>query len=61
VTLNADHTFGKRRRLLFFPNRATPDLALDEYRERSRHITVGITLKQTFGGGGGAKVAAKGK
>jgi len=61
VTLNADHTFGKRRRLLFFPNRATPDLALDEYRERSRHITVGITLKRTFGGGGGTKVAAKGK
>jgi hypothetical protein len=61
VTLNADHTFGKRRRLLFFPNRATPDLALDEFRERDRHITVGITLKQTFGGGTGTKVAAKGK
>jgi len=59
VTLNADHVFGKRRRLLFFPNRATPDLALDEFRERSRHITLGITLKQTFGGAGGTKVASK--
>jgi hypothetical protein len=55
VTINADHVFGKRRRLLFFPNRADPELALDEFRERDRHYTFGITLKQTFGSGGGAK------
>jgi len=56
VTLNADHTFGKRVRLLSFPNRAQPDLSLREYRERDRHITLGVTIKQTFGSsGGGAK------
>ncbi|MFL6783321.1 MAG: TonB-dependent receptor plug domain-containing protein [Sphingomicrobium sp.] len=55
VTLNADHTFGKRRRLLFFPNRAEPQLALDEFRERDRHYTIGITVKQTFGSSGAAK------
>ncbi|HEX6740166.1 MAG TPA: TonB-dependent receptor [Sphingomicrobium sp.] len=59
VTLNADHTFGKRRRLLFFPNRAEPGLALNEFRERDRHLTFGITVKQTFGSGGGTKVAKK--
>jgi len=59
VTLNVDHTFGKRNRLLFRPNRADPSLIINEFRERDQHISVGLTLKQTFGSGGGAKVAKK--
>jgi hypothetical protein len=55
LTLDVDHVFGKRHRLLFFPNRAQPDLVLDEFRERDRHLGVGLTLKQSFGGGGVAK------
>jgi len=55
LTLSADHTFGKRNRLLFFPNRAQPDEVINEYRERDQHISVGLTLKQSFGGGGAAK------
>jgi hypothetical protein len=59
VTLNVDHVFGKRNRLLFRPNRADPSLVINEYRERDQHISVGLTLKQTFGGGGTTKVAKK--
>jgi len=59
VTFNVDHVFGKRNRLLFRPNRADPSLIINEFRERDQHISVGLTLKQTFGSGGGAKVAKK--
>jgi hypothetical protein len=59
VTLNVDHVFGKRNRLLFRPNRADPSLIINEFRERDQHISVGLTLKQTFGSSGGAKVAKK--
>jgi len=59
VTLNVDHVFGKRNRLLFRPNRADPSLIINEFRERDQHISVGLTLKQTFGSGGGTKVAKK--
>ena len=59
VTLNVDHTFGKRNRLLFRPNRAEPDTVINEFRERDQHISIGLTLKQTFGGAGGTKVAKK--
>jgi len=61
LTLNLDHTFGKRRRLLFFPNRAEPETVIDEFRERDQHISVGLTLKQSFGGGGAKAVASKDK
>ena len=50
---------GKRNRLLFRPNRADPSLIINEYRERDQHISIGLTLKQTFGSGGGTKVAKK--
>ena len=56
ITLDVDNAFnghGQRNRLLFFPNRSTPELILNEFRERSRHISFGLTLKQSFGGGGG--------
>ena len=59
LTLDVNHVFGKRNRLLFRPNRAEPSLIINEFRERDQHISVGLTLKQTFGGGGGTKVAKK--
>ena len=34
-------------------------LIINEFRERDQHISVGLTLKQTFGGGGGPKIAKK--
>jgi hypothetical protein len=52
VTLNADHTFGKRVRLLSFPNRADPEFNFREFRERDRHLTFGVTVKRSFGSGG---------
>jgi hypothetical protein len=59
LTLDVNHVFGKRNRLLFRPNRAEPALIINEFRERDQHISVGLTLKQTFGGGGGPKIAKK--
>ena len=59
LTLDVNHVFGKRNRLLFRPNRAEPSLIINEFRERDQHISIGLTLKQTFGGAGGTKVAKK--
>jgi hypothetical protein len=56
ITFDVDNLFNtraKRNRLLFFPNRAGPDDVVNEFRERNRHLTLGLTLKQSFGGGGG--------
>lgn len=50
---NAFNTSGNRRRLLFDPHRADPDEVTDEFRERNRHLNIGITVKRSFGGGGG--------
>jgi hypothetical protein len=58
ITLDLDNaldTSGNRNRLLFRPNRAQPDVVINEFRERNRHINVGLTFKQTFGGGGVAQ------
>jgi len=49
---NAFDTSGNRNRLLFFPNRAQTESRINEFRERNRHLNFGLTLKQTFGGGG---------
>ena len=49
---NALETSGNRLRILFDPNRATPDTVTREMRERNRHISLGLTLKQSFGSGG---------
>ncbi|HVU30020.1 MAG TPA: hypothetical protein VHE36_06445, partial [Sphingomicrobium sp.] len=60
ITLDVDNvleTSGNRDRLRFFPNRAAPELIIDEFRERNRHKSVGITLKRSFGGGGATTVA----
>jgi hypothetical protein len=56
ITLDLDNAFdtsGNRHRLIFRPNRADPDVVIDEFRERNRHLNFGLTLKQTFGGGNG--------
>jgi hypothetical protein len=50
---NAFETSGERNRLIFIPNRAEPKLIWNEYRERNRHFSIGLTLKQSFGGGAG--------
>jgi hypothetical protein len=55
VTLDLDNvlnTRSVRKRELFFPNRADPQVALNEFRERNRHPVVSLTVKQGFGGGG---------
>ena len=60
ISLNLDNvaeTSGDRDRTLFRPNRAAPTSIFDEFRERNRHKSIGITLKKSFGGGGGSKVA----
>jgi len=59
ITADVQHVFGKRDRLIFGPNRLNPDFAVDEFRERDRHLDFGITIKQSFGGGGGKASAAK--
>jgi hypothetical protein len=58
---NALSTHAARDRILFRPNRAEQDVAFDEFRDRNRHRSFQITLKQSFGGAGGTKVASKGK
>ena len=61
VTLDLDNalnTPGVRNRLLFRPNRAEPDTIINEFRERNRHVKIGLTIKRAFGGGGTKAVAA---
>ena len=58
VTLDFDNvlnTHAARDRLLFFPNRAEAGPGIDEFRDRNRHRSIGVTLKHSFGGGGVAK------
>ena len=55
---NLFNTHSYRERLFFSPNRSTADPYEREFRERNRHLTFGISAKQSFGGsGGGARVA----
>ena len=54
---NALDTSGNRNRLLFFDNRADTDFRINEFRERNRHLNFGLTVKQSFGGGGSTGVA----
>ena len=58
---NALNTSGNRNRLLFRPNRAVPTFIANELRERNRHLNIGLTIKQSFGGGSATKVASKAK
>lgn len=62
ITLDLDNAFdtsGNRNRLLFRPNRADPDIVINEFRERNRHLNFGLTLKQSFGGSGGGSGVAQ--
>ena len=64
INLSVDNlrdTHAARERLLFSPNRAHPSIVLDEFRDRDQHRAVSITLKHSFGGATGTRVASKGK
>jgi hypothetical protein len=56
---NALSTHAARDRTLLRPNRADQRQIFDEFRDRNRHRSFQITLKQSFGGSS-AKIAAKG-
>ena len=64
VSFNVDNGFnttGNRERILFDPNRSAPTDIIREFRERNRHVSVGFTLKHSFGGtGGGSAGVANG-
>jgi len=55
---DVSNTAGARDLLIFDPNRTGRPSQLD-HRFRNSHVRVGITLKQSFGGGAGTKVASK--
>lgn len=57
LRVDVDNVFestGNRRRLLFSPNRTTPDPFREEYRSRSNHVSVTFTLRRGFGSSSGA-------
>jgi hypothetical protein len=54
-------THAARDRILFSPDRAHPTSVLEEFRDRDRHPAFQITLKQSFGGTTGTKVASRDK
>jgi hypothetical protein len=56
ITFDVDNLFstsGNRERLFFDPNRSIAEPAIREIRERNRHRAFGVTIKQSFGRGGG--------
>ena len=55
---NLLETHAARDRILFSPDRARPTSVEEEYRDRNRHRAFQITLKQSFGGAGAARVAS---
>jgi hypothetical protein len=58
LTLNVNDisdTAGARFRQFFSPNRTSGAPFANEYRYRNSHIRIGLTLKQSFGGGATAK------
>ena len=54
---NLLNTHAAASRLLFCPKSRDSGSIVDEFRDRDRHKTFQITIKQSFGGGGGTKVA----
>jgi hypothetical protein len=38
-----------------------PTFIANEFRERNRHLNIGLTIKQSYGGGSATKVASKAK
>ena len=62
ITFDVDNLFatsGNRSRRLFRPNRADAEEIIDELRERNRHRSFGLTLKQSFVGSGSGSGVAK--
>jgi TonB-dependent receptor-like protein/outer membrane beta-barrel protein len=60
LTLNLDdisNTGGARDLIIYDPDRRQPDPSVHEHRFRNSHVRIGLTFKQSFGGGGAAKVA----
>lgn len=60
ITFNVNNLFDGRffrDRRIFLPNRADSQLALREFRERNRHLKLGLTIKRSFGGGMAAPAA----
>lgn len=56
VTLEVDNLFNThfyRERLIFFPNRTVAEPSVREFRERNRHLSFGLTFKQSVGGTSG--------
>jgi hypothetical protein len=51
------NTGGARTLLIFDPNRTAGEPIQRDHRFRNSHVRIGLTFKQSFGGGGGAKVA----
>lgn len=61
ITLDADNALaahGYLDRLIFFPNRVAPVRVIRELRDRNNGLSIGITLKQSFGVGSGTRLAA---
>lgn len=58
---NGLDTHAARDRIMFSPDRAHPGSIFEEYRNRDRHPAFQITLKQSFGGASGTRVASRGK
>jgi len=54
-------THAARDRIMFSPDRAQPVSISEEFRDRNRHRAFQITLKQSFGGATGTRVASRGK
>jgi hypothetical protein len=62
VTFDVDNllnTTGERERQFFLPNRTAAEPSFFERRVRNRHVSFGLTLKQSFGGGSGGGGGAK--
>jgi hypothetical protein len=60
LTLRADDLSdigGARDLVIFVPDRRAGEPSFLEHRFRNSHIRLGLTFKQSFGGGGGTKVA----
>lgn len=62
IRLDVDNLFdtdATAERILFRPNRTNPVPRFHEFRERNIHVSFGLTVKRSFGGGGGGAGVAK--
>ena len=54
IRLDIDNLFdtgAERHRVLYDPNRTNPNPLFEEIRERNVHMTIGLSIKRSFGGG----------